>query len=74
MEPVLEFNDPEKPVRVSTDASKDKLGAVLLQKHGTEWFPIAYASRTMRAADRNYTQIEKKKKYITHSFWLQKVP
>lgn len=58
-EPVLKFFDPELPVKVSTDASKDGLGAVLLQKHDTAWFPVAYASRTMTEAERNYAQIEK---------------
>jgi len=58
-EPVLKFFDPELPVKVSTDASKDGLGAVLLQKHDVAWFPVAYASRTMTEAERNYAQIEK---------------
>ncbi len=57
MESVLKFYDPEKSVKVATDASKD--GVVLLQKHGTEWFPIAYVSHTMTAAEINYAQIEK---------------
>ncbi len=57
MESVLKLYDPEKSVKVSTDASND--GVVLLQKHGTEWFPIAYVSRTMTAAEINYAQIEK---------------
>lgn len=58
-EPVLKFYDQDKPLKVSTDASKAGLGAVLLQKHDTEWYPVAYASRTMTSAERNYAQIEK---------------
>jgi len=58
-EPVLKFYDQDKPLKVSTDASKSGLGAVLLQQHDTEWYPVAYASRTMTSAERNYAQIEK---------------
>lgn len=58
-EPVLKFYDQEKPLKVSTDASQAGLGAVLLQRHDMEWYPVAYASRTMTPAERNYAQIEK---------------
>lgn len=58
-EPVLKFYDEDRPLKVSTDASKASLGVVLLQKHATEWLPIAYASGTMTSAERNYAQIEK---------------
>lgn len=58
-EPVLKFYDEDRPLKVSQDASKAGLGAVLLQKHATEWVPIVYASRTMTSAERNYAQIER---------------
>lgn len=58
-EPVLKYFDPGLPAKVSTDASKEGLGAVLLQQHGPAWCPVAYASRTMMEAERNYAQIEK---------------
>ena len=41
----LRYYDPELPTRISVDASKFGLGAVLLQKHGDTWAPVAYASR-----------------------------
>lgn len=58
-EPVLKFYDQDKPLKVSTDASKAGLGAVLLQQHDAEWYPVAYASRTMTSVERNYAQIDK---------------
>lgn len=58
-EPVLKFYDEKRQLKISTDASKAGLGAVLLQKHDTEWLPIAFASRTMTSAEINYAQIEK---------------
>ena len=58
-EPALKLYDPSKPVKMSTDASKNGLGAVLLQQHDCDWFPVAYASRTMSSTETNYAQIEK---------------
>ncbi len=53
--PVLAHFDHKKPVVVQCDASQHRLRAVLLQ----EDHPIAYASRSLTQAERNYTQIEK---------------
>lgn len=57
--PVLKFYDGKKAIKVSTDASKNGLGSVLFQKHGTEWYPVAYASRSLTKSEINYAQIEK---------------
>lgn len=57
--PVLQYYDPQKPIKISSDASKDGLGAVLLQLHGNDWKPVAYASRAMLDAETRYAQIEK---------------
>lgn len=55
-EPVLAFFDSAKPLKISTDATKDGLGAVLLQSDGDEWKPVAYASRTKTDTERRYVQ------------------
>lgn len=53
--PTLKIFDSTKPVQVECDSSQFGLGAVLIQDSGA----IAYASRTLNAAERNYAQIEK---------------
>lgn len=53
--PVLKFFDPSKDVVLSVDASSEGLGAYILQ----EGHPVAYASRSLNKAERNYAQIEK---------------
>ncbi|KAJ3650090.1 hypothetical protein Zmor_021798 [Zophobas morio] len=54
-EPLLKFYDPNKSLVLSVDASRDGLGAALLQ----EGAPIAYASRSLNICQRCYAQIEK---------------
>lgn len=53
--PVLQYFDPEKSCKLSVDASKDALGAVLLQNN----LPVAYASKAMTETQKVYAQIEK---------------
>lgn len=53
--PVLKYFDPKKSVVIQADASKDGLGACLIQ----DGHPISYASRALTDTEKNYAQIEK---------------
>ena len=56
---MLKYFDQNQPTKVSVDASKVGLGAVLLQLHRDDWHPVAYTSRAMSKNERNYLQIKK---------------
>ena len=58
--PILAHYDPSLPLRLAGDASQYGVGAVISQVslNGDER-PVAYASRTLSASERNYSQIEK---------------
>lgn len=53
-EPTLILPDPSQPYVVTTDASGFAVGAVLQQDHGHGLQPIAYLSKKMLPAERNY--------------------
>ena len=57
--PILKYYDPCKEIKLSVDASKYGLGAVLLQKYEEDWAPVAYGSRSLARSEMNYAQIEK---------------
>ena len=52
--PIMAYPDYEKTFIVNTDACKDGLGAVLYQRQDGKIRVIAYASRTLTPAEKNY--------------------
>ena len=53
--PILAFADYTKPLLLETDASKDRLMAVLSQKQADWWnHPVAYGSRALMHHKKNY--------------------
>ena len=56
---LLVHYDPTKPLILSCDASQYGVGAVLSQVCNGDEKPVAYASRTLTNAERNYSQLEK---------------
>ncbi len=59
--PILRVPDPDRPFRIECDASDFAIGAVLTQKDeiSGKWFPVAYFSRSLDPAERNYPVQEK---------------
>ena len=57
--PVLKYFSPKDPVKVTCDASKLGLGAVLQQKEEGQWKPVAFASRSLTQSEQIYAQIER---------------
>ena len=52
--PVLQFYDPSRPTRLTTDASGNGLGAILEQQHDEQWKPVAYASRAIQPYEKDF--------------------
>ena len=61
--PVLAYYDVDKEMTIQCDASKEAVGAVLLQ----EGRPVAYASRKLRESEINWAPIEKEMPAIVFS-------
>ena len=58
-EPILRLPDESRPYLLRTDASNEGIGAVLLQEHEDGAWPVAYYSRKLKPAERNYATVEK---------------
>jgi hypothetical protein len=65
--PVLTLPDPDIPFTVATDASDLALGAVLSQDQGQGEQPIAFESRKLSPAEKNYATYEKELLAIIHA-------
>ena len=52
--PVLYHYQPELETRLETDASDGVVAGVLTQQHGKDWHPVAFYSKSMSDAERNY--------------------
>ena len=63
--PTLAIYDTALETIVSADASSYGLGAVLKQKHGEGWKPVAFISRALTPTETRYAQIEKEGLAIT---------
>ncbi|KAL1933992.1 hypothetical protein VTP01DRAFT_8082 [Rhizomucor pusillus] len=64
---VLQAPDVSKPYRVKTDVSDVGIGAVLLQADDQGiWHPLAYESRKLSSAERNYPAQERELLAILH--------
>lgn len=66
--PILRIFNSKLPIRVSTDASDFGIGAVLEQEfEDNQWHPIAFESRKMTPAERNYPIREKELLAVVHA-------
>ncbi|GJP76635.1 hypothetical protein CLOP_g7049 [Closterium sp. NIES-67] len=66
--PILCIADPDRPYEVITDASDIAISAVLLQDFGEGLQPVAYESRKLQGAEKNYTVHDKEVLVIVHTF------
>ena len=57
--PVLRQFDPNRPVTIITDASDYAVGAAMCQLYEGKLCAVAYAARTLRGAEINYSVQEK---------------
>ena len=57
--PVLQLADVSRPFRVYTDTSGTSIAAVLMQSKDDNLHPVAYISRKLTSAERNYTIAER---------------
>ena len=58
-EPILQLPDFTKEFVLRTDASQEGIGAVLMQENNGQLFPISFYSRKLKAAEINYSTVEK---------------
>lgn len=73
-EPILQYPDFTKPFVVTTDALEHAFGDILRQGPIGKDLPIAYTSRFLNAAEKNYSTIEKELLAIVYCKLLPTLP
>jgi transposase InsO family protein len=66
--PLLRHFDPDKPIRVETDASKWAAGGILSQRFEGRWHPIAFYSRQFKGPELNYGTPDQEMLAIVEAF------
>ena len=57
--PFISYSDPSLPYFLVTDASDDSLGAILMQKKGSQYRVIATVSKCFNATERKWSATER---------------
>ena len=65
--PILQPYGPHLPCVVDFDASNEAIGAVLLQRFPTGLHPVAYESRRLNRAERNYSARDREQLAMVHA-------
>jgi hypothetical protein len=65
--PILRPYDRHLPCTVDLDASDFAVGAVLLQGTGTDLHPVAFESRRLNRAERNYSARDREQLAVVHA-------
>lgn len=66
--PILRHYNPNLECMLETDASDGVVAGVLSQKHGDDWLPVAFFSKTLAPAELNYAVYDKEMLAIVRSF------
>ena len=64
--PILKHFDPDQPPVIVVYASKGAVSAALIQEHGGIYFPVTFASRTLKPNWVNYDMVEKEVLRLLH--------
>lgn len=65
--PTLATYNPAAPTEIQCDASGEAIGAVLSQDHGAGFQPVAYESRKLTPAEKNYPVHEQELLAVIHA-------
>lgn len=67
--PLMRYFDPALRIRVETDASQFAIAAILSQlAEDDRWHPVAFASRKLQTAERNWEVYDQELLAIVYAF------